>query len=491
MLLSSRRTALLHLLLAGMQAAWITAFLLVVWPRDLPVGLAYGIVVAWLLLWMLALELLSRAVESPLYDTIALVSLVAVSVLLVWLALPASAAWIDGQFGDPSGWRGLPGFLVLAALNVVLWQRASAATSRDLNFFSVGVTFRGGLLLLVAGGALLSGIRGIAVFGLLWVFLALGLTAVAISRVTEKASEAQSMGRLLPARRLAQVILAALVAATGAWLFSLIYTREGIAAFFRLFSPLWELLKPLAVALGVLLGQLLNPLLEGLEAVLARLMRQAIVETQQQPPVAGGPGSNPLENIPRWPLDLARTVLVGLLIIGVVLGVIIFLLLFLERVRKSGMSTEDEDEGLERATMGGGILHRAADALRGAGALVRRFGLGRELLAAISVENIYANVCRIARQRGHPRPVSQPPDMYLPALALAFPGQDKRLQRITNAYMRVHYGEHPVPSAELTALRQDYRALREGVLAEATTGDGAPGNSTAPDPAPAPGGDHD
>ena len=154
--------------------------------------------------------------------------------------------------------------------------------------------------------------------------------------------------------------------------------------------------------------------------------------------------------------------LLVLIAIGVVLGIVIFLLLFLERVRKSGQLTEAEDEGLEPATLGGGILSRAVAGFRGAGALVRRFGVGRELLAAISVENIYANVCRIARRRGHPRRMSQPPDTYVPVLAQAFPGQDERLWRITNAYMRVHYGEHAVAVDELAGLRQDYRALREG-----------------------------
>jgi hypothetical protein len=92
---------------------------------------------------------------------------------------------------------------------------------------------------------------------------------------------------------------------------------------------------------------------------------------------------------------------------------------------------------------------------------VRRFGLSSQLLAAISVENIYANLCRIARRRGYPRRPALPPDDYLPQLAQAFPGQDEPLARITAAYMRVHYGDRPVSLDELSALRADYRAVRE------------------------------
>ena len=86
-------------------------------------------------------------------------------------------------------------------------------------------------------------------------------------------------------------------------------------------------------------------------------------------------------------------------------------------------------------------------------------GFGRDLLAAISVQNIYANLCRIGRQRGRPRLISQPPDAYLPVLAVVFPGEEERLRRITAAYMRVHYGAHPVSGEELAALREDYRVL--------------------------------
>jgi hypothetical protein len=83
------------------------------------------------------------------------------------------------------------------------------------------------------------------------------------------------------------------------------------------------------------------------------------------------------------------------------------------------------------------------------------------LLAAISVQNIYANLCRMARQRGYPRHPAQPPDDYLPILSQAFAGQDEPLARITAAYMWVHYGDQPVTAAELAQLRQDYNRVRK------------------------------
>ena len=481
MLLSNRRIALLHFLLAGMQAAWISAFLILAWPRSLAIQQVFVLVLVALLLWMLALELLSLVTQSPTYDAVALGGLVVVSLLLVRLVLqrggPAwDLSWIGRVLSETANWRdGLPPLFVLLAFNVLIWQRASSATSRDLNFFSVGVTFRAGLLLLLLGGALLSGLRAVTAIGLLWLYLAFGLAAVAISRVSEKASEAQSVGRLLPLRRLLQIGLAVVVAVGVTALFSLAYTVTGILAFFRLFDPLWQALKPLVLALLFFVGRLLDPILIWFEAWLTGLLARGRNNGPEiSPSVAGGAGNNPLSNVPRWPFDLARDALMVVIIAVAVIGVVIFLLLYLERVRKNRGRVEDEDEGLERATLGGGILGRAVDSLRGAGALLRRFGLGRELLAAISVQNIYANVCRIARQRGHPRRISQPPDAYLPVLGQAFPGQDERLRRITLAYMRVHYGEHAVSAEELAALRADYRALRErdSAAGELPPGDG-------------------
>jgi hypothetical protein len=90
-----------------------------------------------------------------------------------------------------------------------------------------------------------------------------------------------------------------------------------------------------------------------------------------------------------------------------------------------------------------------------------RFGVGRHLLAAISVENLYANLCRLARRRGYGRRPAQPPDDYLPVLVEAFGGHEEALARLTTAYMRVHYGDRPIAPAELAALRADYLGVLE------------------------------
>jgi hypothetical protein len=118
----------------------------------------------------------------------------------------------------------------------------------------------------------------------------------------------------------------------------------------------------------------------------------------------------------RLPSSLTNALGSILLVLGILVaaGLVIGLfLLYLERVRRNRTRVEEEEEGAEPATMGTGLLDRGAQTLRDLAGLVRRFGMSRQLLAAVSVQNIYANLCRLARQRGYPRrPPS--PDAYLP-----------------------------------------------------------------------------
>jgi hypothetical protein len=469
MFLANRRMTLLFLCLAGMEAAWITPlWLLIFTPAPAP-WISYAGVLAGLLIWTLTLELMSRTgVQSPAYDLTVLALMALTSLLIVWAVLYSAApvsgvGWLRRMMSDIFNFSaGIPPAVGLIAINLVLWQRATAATSRDPSFFNVGVSFRLGMLLLIAGAGLLSLLRSQSVIGFLWLYFALGLIAVSIARISEKASGAQSAGKALPMRRFAQLLLAAGLTIGAAWLLASVYTPAGIRRFFHLFDPLWRLVSPLAFALLMLIGQALNPLLLWFEALVLRLLRNSNASGFGAAPVAPA-ATEPsfLAKIPAWIPNLLVDAMVVVGIILAVLAVTGFLVLYLERVRKGGLHDEDEAEGAERVTAGD-ILARGARALRSAAGLIRRFGLSTHLLAAISVQNIYANVSRLARDRGYPRRPAQPPDDYLPVLVRALGGFEDQLARITAAYMRVHYGDHPVSRTELAQLREDFRAVQDG-----------------------------
>jgi hypothetical protein len=472
MLLSDRRRALLYLCLAGMEAAWATPFFLLLYRRMPSVWTAYGVLLGALLAWILVLDLLNRTqVASPLYQVVVL-GLIAATSLAVLVLSPGAArsALLGGLFAFRGG---IATGVALTVTNLFLWQRATSATSRDLGFFNVGVSFRFGMLLLIVGGAISGALfrvpgqpAGLSLLPLLWLYFGFGLAAVALARIDEKASEAQSAGRPLPLRRMVQLLLAIGLTLGLAGLLSRIYTSQSIGKALGLLVPVWKLIRPMVVAIGLLLLKLLGPLMEWLVTLLRGVMERGWTELEplQQPlPPLSQDRPGLLERLPPGVTSALGSILLVLGILVAAALVIGFFLLYLDRVHRRGRApVEDEEENAEPVTMGAGLLDRGAQTLRDLAGLVRRFGVGRQLLAAVSVQNLYANLCRLARQRGYPRRPAQPPDAYLPALSQAFAGHDEALERITAAYMRVHYGDQTVSMDELSALRSDYRVVRKG-----------------------------
>jgi hypothetical protein len=83
------------------------------------------------------------------------------------------------------------------------------------------------------------------------------------------------------------------------------------------------------------------------------------------------------------------------------------------------------------------------------------------LYAAVSIRKIYANMARLAERQGFPRQPAQTPYEYLPALGLAFPDCQAEAAAITEAYVKVHYGEVPESLRELQHIRECWQQIRE------------------------------
>lgn len=477
MLLTNRRMGLLYFCLAGMEIAWITPFFLLFYRplADVAPSLVFIGLFGTLLAFILVLDLLSLLqVDWPFYE-LAVVGLILISSLLFvrfWLygGLPlGDFRWLGNTLGALFDFhQGIRPELILLLTSVLLWQRAANATSRDVGFFGVGFSFRLDLLLFILGAGILSFVGGQDARLILWLFLAMGLTAVALARAAEKATDAWSAGSLPSLRRLGQLLLAVGATVGAAALLSVFYTPDGIKRVLLVWlRPLWVLLGPVLQLLLQLLFIVLQPIFLALEWLLTRLMQNADwtfigeildsfnlgLETEK----AVEPAEGIFSGLPPW----VWTALRYLFILLVLVVLVSLVLLFLNRVRARHDQAETEQESGEDITLGGATLGRGLRWLRDMAGLVRRFGLSRQLLAAISVQNIYANLCRLARQRGYPRHPAQPPDDYLPVLAQAFPGQVEALARITAVYMQVHYGDQPVADAELAQLRQDYHRVRQ------------------------------
>lgn len=480
MLLTNRRYQILFIALAGMEVAWFLpwAFTFFAWlqPERAPlppllanVG-AYSplalFAVCWgvLLLYLLCADLLNRGqIDSPLHEVAMLGIVLGTALLLVrLLVFPTLAPWdlrwlhavMRAVFDfAPEG----AAIIFLLVMNVFLWIQVAMATDRALTFFSIGVSFRLGMLLALVGNTLLILVAHRPVSMALtyfWLFFAFGLLAVAVARIDEKSiGAAQSTGATLPWGRFGQLLLLTGVTMTVAISVAQLYTPTAVRTVLGWFSPLWNLLGNLFLWLVYSLLWFLAPLLERLITFLRSLMANLEPQQLEQDFALGESPSDPMTfSEMAQNFALVRYCLVA----GVIMAVVIVLLILFVRSRRSSIDEEQEQTANEGLAWGGNPFAR----LRDLGNLLRRYGLGPGLLAAISVQNIYANVCRLAARRGHPRAAAQSPDEYLPRLFVAFPEQHEKLMRLTAAYMRVHYGDRGVDPTELAQLREDYTLLQ-------------------------------
>jgi hypothetical protein len=84
----------------------------------------------------------------------------------------------------------------------------------------------------------------------------------------------------------------------------------------------------------------------------------------------------------------------------------------------------------------------------------------RRLLAAAQVRRIYALLMDLCEKLGHARPAALTPLEFLPTLRQIFPEGVTQVSLITNAYVRVRYGELPETDTEVKELRQAWNWLK-------------------------------
>lgn len=486
----NRRHRLLYIALAGMEVGWslpLVVLWLARWQQahgtegaalvtltggQALAGMLTLYAAAWLimLLYMAAGDWVNRSsLQSPGRELAILALVLGTTVLCIGAYSIPGAGLTDWRWlaetlvalGDFT--HGLHPGVVIFLYNLFLWWRVAVMTGRELGFFAVGVGFRLGMLLAMAGNGLvlaLSDITSGVALLLFWLFIAFGLTAGALARIDDQALTADnSTGALLRWPRFGQLLLAVVVTVGASAGVSMAYSPDGFARLFGWLRPLTRLLGMVATGLLFALLWALMPLLMWIDRMLERL------RSQMPPPTPNAPfeplANQPVEIYTFSDLVADHAIVRYCLVVGVVIVALALIWLFFVRTVAALRRDEEEVVELDLAQPDWPDAAPGWRRLRNLVGLLRRYGVSRRLLDAISVQNIYANVSRLAKRRGFGRPLSMSPDDYLPLLELAFPEQQERLARLTQAYMAVHYGDEAADPAELAQLRQDYALLAE------------------------------
>jgi hypothetical protein len=131
------------------------------------------------------------------------------------------------------------------------------------------------------------------------------------------------------------------------------------------------------------------------------------------------------------------------------------------------LAARDEENQDERESLyaSGDLLKDLRDGLRNAWDQLRYLGQRerRGQRSAASIRKMYASIVDMAAEAGYPRDLAETPYEHRAILYQAFPGHEPAVDAITQAYVRVHYGEVPDTREEMDQLRRYYRELQEGV----------------------------
>lgn len=464
------RHELLFLSLALMEIGLLTPFVLGIlgwaryWP---PLG-----VTLWLLLTMLLplniVRLMSLLHVGMSGQRRALILALLLIVLLSWRQLlyaPTGLfdfSWVRqfaaslGEAGNLIWARDLSVFLI----TIFVWWRGIRLAGRAPEINNIGLRLRlGGLIIAPVVVWFGSSFLNTSVVPFILMFFLAGLTAVALVRAENVEQVQRGTSSTLSARWFAVVAAAAVAIVLGGGVIAAFVSGDSLYTVLAWLSPLWralqfggtvifavvfDLVYPAFEVLAVVVGWL-GGILAQLMGFVAEGMRNVGILADLQPPEL--PTATPTPAVGNFAFtgkSLTIIVMLGLIVlVGLGLARVYQRATFAARESERSrerLANEDEEPGLGRRVL-------------------ERLGLLRQWRAAASVRRIYRLMCRAAAAAGYPRLEAETPYEYAPTAAKVWPDYSPEVRLITEAFVRVRYGEAPETSEELEQIREAWRRL--------------------------------
>jgi len=202
---------------------------------------------------------------------------------------------------------------------------------------------------------------------------------------------------------------------------------------------------------GLLISYALGPLMPWLKSLLAA----RVSEPDPRYPVEFGSQLQALQQqAPPLPQILQFLFFWGLVLLLVVLLIM--------RVRKTMGRRRDieppEPESLLERGEAGDLLRKALqNAWQG---VVARLRPAQRMLVAARIRRIYTQLLELCADLDQPRLPQQTPNEFLPELGELFPARTAEIQTITQAYVRVRYGELPEDDREMDAIEDAWTEIQ-------------------------------
>ncbi len=345
-------------------------------------------------------------------------------------------------------------------LTVLMWGRGLRLVGKTFELNRAGLRLRFGGLILAPVVIWLGYGR------LLWdstsflmLFFLAGLTSISLIRAEEIERQRSGMSvALQPGWLMSVVGAASLITATAGLLGIMVggQTADTIAGWL---APLWGAINFAASVVGATVAYLILPLTPLFDALIRFLtwLFSPIMQAWQQ---IGRFFPNFVTPTPEATAteEVIREIGVGGKINTILIMVLVVLLVTLALGRLYQRAT------LAARVPGGAYPLSRPDKTEEEGLgqkILRRLGLWRNWQTAVSIRRIYANMCRAAAVVGYPRAESETPYEYLRTLAQAWPDNTADAQLITQAYVKIRYGELPETAEELQAIKNAWTRLEQ------------------------------
>ena len=364
--------------------------------------------------------------------------------------------------GDPLNplWtRNLIVFLVV----VVCWWRGVRLLQIRPSIEDVGRRLRVGALIFAV--LILAALPEQAYWSLLpfvLLYYLAGLTAVSLIRAEQIEKDNSGMSASVSPRWVGAVFLTSLMIIVVAGVLALLVSGDATQRLAGWFAPIWEaiafgarvvlatfgyLATPLIFVLNVImewLVNLLNIVLTGLLGAFQQGIDPAMFADEQAATAVAEELVEPVS----LGIDFNR-----IIVVLFVVGLIALVIFGLSRLYRQAVVADRQRNFVQHTgsskTSSPGLGQR----------ILERLGLLRNWRAATTIRRIYRHMCQAADGAGFPRGETETPYEYMTTLAKVWPDNTADSRLITEAYIKVRYGQVPESKEEFNQIREAWQRL--------------------------------
>ncbi|MDX1413851.1 MAG: DUF4129 domain-containing protein [Candidatus Promineifilaceae bacterium] len=472
----SLKQELLFLCLALMEISLLTPLVLFImrWTRLWPAP----IMTVWLLLLLLLPFNMVRFFTSLQISRkrqwqLLLLALIA-TLLLTWrvLLFPNYSIfnydWLLELYGNVgvSGSALWTRILILFLLVTFVWWRGLRLVNFRPDVQQIGLRLRIGILILIPL-SLLPDLR-ISAWGTMpyvLLFFLSSLTAISLVRAEQIESERSGFAASLNPGWVGTIFVTSLLISLTAGLFAALVSGDLITVIGEYFSPVWTAaLAGITVALSTVfyLATPLFFLLDLLLVFLTQMFTSLFSNFGDRLGLNIAGGIQGLQSFLPDPEEAAEVTgptfsdtAVRVVSLLVMFGIILLVSLALTRRFRSTSVAPRASEPV------GNVGSEGIPAVTIGERLLKRLGILNRWRTAASIRYAYQQMCQAAAGLGYPRAETETPYEYLVTLAEVWPNNRLQCRLITDAFVRIRYGELPETEADLQKIMEAWKELEQ------------------------------